>query len=427
METILTPTQSNDVIQSTLILTFDHRVIFSQDVFNPINSTLIQLLKTQNAEPAPRVLVILDQGLTHGNPDLIRQIHAYFQTYKTVAHLVDEPMVIPGGEGAKSNPEIHTLLVNLLNSAKLCRHSYVVVAGGGAVLDAVCYAASIVHRGIRQIRIPTTVLAQTDAGIGIKNGIDAYGKKNFLGTFHPPHAVINDSSFLESLDMNHWRSGTAEAIKVALIRDPEFFDWIEANAQALVDRNLPIMKALIRKGAEHHLHHIATCGDPFEKGSARPLDFGHWSAHKLEQLTHFEIGHGNAVAIGIALDTLYAEEIGLLGIMNSKRILNCLVALGFQIWNEALASTDPITGQLNILQGVEEFREHLGGRLSIPLIRKIGKLVTAHVIQESALKSALTRLALYRNIPTNVVDQANQYYLNRVRSNATLGTPPSTI
>ena len=204
--------------------------------------------------------------------------------------------------------------------------------GGGAVLDAAGYAAATAHRGIRLIRVPTTVLAQDDSAMGVKNGINAFGKKNYLGTFAPPFAVINDVAFLQTLPDRHWRAGVSEAIKAALIKDRAFFDFLESQAAALKARDLVAMEQVIRRCAVLHLSHIASGGDPFELGSSRPLDFGHWSAHKLEQLTDHRLGHGEAVAIGIALDTTYSYLAGFLPEDDWRRIISLLPALGLSVY-----------------------------------------------------------------------------------------------
>ena len=160
---------------------------------------------------------------------------------------------------------------------------------------------------------PTTTLSQADSGVGVKNGLNAFGQKNFIGTFTPPFAVINDFNLLATLAPRDKRSGYVEAVKVACIRDANFFDELERDAGQLAAFEPAAMKQLIRRCAELHLDHIATSGDPFEAGSARPLDFGHWAAHKLEQLSDFHICHGEAVAIGIALDVIYSRDSRLAG------------------------------------------------------------------------------------------------------------------
>ncbi|MEP6664077.1 MAG: 3-dehydroquinate synthase, partial [Verrucomicrobiota bacterium] len=257
------------------------------------------------------------------------------------------------------------------------RHSYILAVGGGALLDVVGLAAATTHRGVRHVRIPTTTLSQDDSGVGVKNGINAFGKKNFIGTFSPPFAVINDFQLLSSLPARDKRAGYVEAIKVALIRDKNFFETIEHDAPLLTEFEPAAMQRLIFRSAELHLNHIATSGDPFEFGSARPLDFGHWAAHKLEQLSDYQIRHGEAVAIGIALDVIYARKIGLLDAKSAERILILLEKLGFELFANELLNVDA-ENNLLVLKGFEEFREHLGGELAITLLRAIGEGVEVH-------------------------------------------------
>jgi 3-dehydroquinate synthase len=205
--------------------------------------------------------------------------------------------------------------------------------------------------------------------VGVKNGINYFGKKNFLGTFAPPFAVFNDPHFLTTLDNRDWRSGISEAIKVALIREPAFFHWLEEQASLLAARDMPAMQYLVKRCAQLHLEHIASL-DPFESGTSRPLDFGHWSAHKLEQLTGFSLRHGEAVAVGIALDSTYSYLSGMLTLQDLERILALFKKLGLPVSHPLIE----ITGADSpLLQGLTEFREHLGGQLTIMLLRGIGK------------------------------------------------------
>jgi len=221
------------------------------------------------------------------------------------------------------------------------------------------------------VRIPSTTLSQADSGVGVKNGINAFGKKNFIGTFAVPWAVINDFDLLASLSPRDKRAGYIEAVKVACIRDGEFFELLERDAAPLSNFEPEAMQRLIRRCAELHLNHIATSGDPFEMGSARPLDFGHWAAHKLEQLSDYRIRHGEAVAVGIALDVIYSRRMGFLPVAQAERILRLIESLGFELYAHELAHADS-EGGFVVLKGLEEFREHLGGRLTITLLRGIG-------------------------------------------------------
>ena len=303
---------------------------------------------------------------------------------------------ILGGEEAKNDESLLYQVIDAVNAHGIDRHSYLVAIGGGAVLDMVGYAAAISHRGVRHIRIPTTVLSQNDSGVGVKNGVNFYRKKNFLGTFAPPVAVFNDYHFLTTLSDLDWRSGMSEAVKVALIKDASFFDWIEHNATMLAARDMGAMKFLVKRCAALHLEHVAG-KDPFETGSSRPLDFGHWSAHKLEALADFSIRHGEAVAIGIALDTAYSMRTKRLSEADARRILVVLQNLGFPLQHPLLKFEE---GNSPLLDGLNEFREHLGGKLTIMLLIAIGTGEEVHEMNEKTIREASEWLENYANQQT---------------------------
>ena len=362
------------VIERSIQVSWQLRVFFTEDVFASGNLTLCSAL----ADVAPRkVLVVVDESLAQAQPNLGRQIETYFASHDSRLKLVCGPVVISGGERAKNSyapvAEIHSLI----DRHHIDRHSYLIAVGGGALLDVAGLAAATAHRGVRHVRIPSTTLAQADSGVGVKNGINAFSKKNFIGTFAPPFAVINDFNLLATLEPRDKRAGYVEAVKVACIRDVKFFEAIERDLEILAAFEPSAMKHLIRRCAELHLDHIAGNGDPFEMGSARPLDFGHWAAHKLEQLSDFSIRHGEAVAIGIALDVIYSGSIGLLDEKSAERILQLLERLGFDLFANELLNVGS-DGNLQVLGGLNEFREHLGGELTVTLLREIGNGVEVH-------------------------------------------------
>lgn len=379
-------------IRCTIRVAFRHRVIFTRDVLDDGNEVLERVLEDPEGGPPPGVLVFVDAGVARARPDIADAACRYFASRPAAGSLRGEPREVPGGERAKAGWTVVGGILDAIRDARLCRHSYAVTIGGGAVLDVVGFAASIAHRGIRQVRIPTTVLAQDDAGVGIKNGIDAFGRKNWAGAFSPPHAVINDASFLRTLDDANWRAGTAEAVKAALIRDPSFFRWIERNASRLAQRDMAAMERLVRRCAELHVRHIAAGGDPFERGRVRPLDFGHWAAHRIEQATRYEVGHGAAVAVGMALDVLYSRFAGMLRPREADRILRVLAELGFDLWCPALEEADVRTGAPAILAGLDDFREHMGGRLCIVLLEGIGRPTHAETIDPATVARAIEGL-----------------------------------
>ncbi len=378
-------------IERTVTVSWQHQVLFTQNVFDTENAALRNVLIAGEEREPRKVLIVLDEALAEAQPTLAQQIQAYFNTHSNVAHLVCPPIVMEGGERTKNSyfhvSEVHSQI----DRYHIDRHSYLICVGGGALLDMVGLATATAHRGIRHVRIPTTTLSQNDSGVGVKNGINAFGKKNFIGSFAPPFAVINDFQLLATLEPRDKRNGFVEAVKVACIRDANFFDEIERDADALRDFEPSAMRRLIHRCAELHMNHIATSGDPFEMGSARPLDFGHWAAHKLEQISEYRIRHGEAVAIGIALDCIYARDMGFLEDSDCDRILRLLERLGFSLWSNDLLQEDE-EGKLVVIKGLEEFREHLGGRLTITLLRNVGEGFEVHEMNLPKVLNAIREL-----------------------------------
>jgi len=376
--------------------TFRYPLLFTTDVFAPENLALRDVVAVGGDLPA-RIVFVVDRGVMADRKGLRQLIARYARRHREVMTLAAPVLVIPGGERIKNTTRYVDRVQRLVNDVGICRHSYVVAVGGGAVLDVVGYGAATAHRGVRLIRLPTTVLAQDDSGVGVKNGINAFGKKNFLGTFAPPFAVINDFDFLSTLSDRDVRSGLSEAVKVALIKDAPFFDYLEANADRLRARDRSVLEYVVRRSAILHAEHIARGGDPFEQGSSRPLDFGHWAAHKLEQLTHHRLRHGEAVAIGLALDTTYSYLIGSLDESTWERILDLLQRLGLPLYDAALRPRRG--GFKGVLAGLEEFREHLGGELTIMLLRGIGQVYDAHDIDGRVMIRSTQLLSERRATP----------------------------
>jgi 3-dehydroquinate synthase len=371
-----------DFLQQSFQVHFTYPVYFTENLFYSSNIIFRQFMESQYFGTPKRILFLIDDEVVKYHPELPTQISEYVSALN--GYTLTNIMVVPGGEKCKNETVHFDKIIEAVNHQGIDRHSYLIAIGGGSLLDLAGYAAAVSHRGIRHIRIPTTVLAQNDSGIGVKNSVNYKGKKNFLGTFAPPAAVFNDCIFLTSLNERDWRSGISEAIKVALIKDKIFFEWIEANSTALANRDMDAMKYLIKHCASLHMEHIRS-GDPFELGSSRPLDFGHWSAHKLEQLTNFEIRHGEAVALGIALDSVYSFFSNQISETDAERIIHLLQQLGF-------ATTHPLMMIENvespILIGLDEFREHLGGQLTIMLLQAIGKGEEVHELDTNTLKNA---------------------------------------
>src|ERR1700677_2634773 len=366
-----------DVRVQSFDISYEYPVVFTRDAFSSGNRSLIDALSRREGDKLHRCGIFVDEGVLAALPELADQISTYASFHAKHLKIVGKLVPVAGGERCKNDPEMISSLLKKFSELAIDRHSFVIAIGGGAVLDAVGYAAAIFHRGVRHIRFPTTVLAQDDSGVGVKNAVNSLGLKNLVGTFAPPWAIINDNAFIDCLPAREKRAGMAEAVKVALIRDGNFFRWIESNTAALARFSRPHLEHLTKDCAELHMRQIRLGGDPFESGSARPLDFGHWSAHKLEHLTRNEVNHGEAVAIGIALDTRYSVMAGLLPEGEDERVIRILERLGFTLWHDALRQKNP-KGQLSLMQGLADFQEHLGGELAITLLADIGRGVEVH-------------------------------------------------
>ncbi|HET6408528.1 MAG TPA: 3-dehydroquinate synthase, partial [Chthoniobacteraceae bacterium] len=336
-------------------------------------------------------LVYVDANTAAAHPKLGDLVREYFAARPDRITLADDLQVVPGGESIKNNFALIDGFMRQMLERHMDRQSFIIIIGGGAVMDGVGLAAALVHRGLRQVRVPTTVLGQNDAGVGLKNGVNFVGGKNALGTFAPPFAVLNDFEFLRTLPERDWLCGVAEAWKVSIIRDRAFFDWLCAHADRFPRRDESAMEALVRRCAEIHLEHIRTNGDPFEYGRARPLDFGHWSAHKLELLSNFRISHGEAVANGVLLDSIYAARKGWITEGEVDRIESGLRASGFKLWFEELDQLLP-DGKRAIFSGLEDFREHLGGELTVTFPKGIGARQEVHEVEIEQMEQALLAL-----------------------------------
>jgi 3-dehydroquinate synthase len=371
---------------------FRFPVAFTSGVWQPQNPLFVDIIRRLEPDRRHRVFVVIDDQVARVQPWLVGEIKTYFAAWPDALELVAPPVLVPGGEAVKNDITHCFRLLQWINETGLDRQSFVVVIGGGAVLDMTSFAAAIAHRSVRIVRMPTTVLSQADSGIAVKNGLNLFGKKNFIGTFVPPFAVLNDSDFLESLDRRDKIAGVSEAIKVALLRDPAFYAFLEAHADRIASGDCGVLAALIRRSAELHLTHICGNGDPFELGSARPLDFGHWAAHKLEALSAHRLRHGEAVAIGMALDLTYASLMGYLSSQTLTRVLDLLEAVGFQLWDDALSEREP-SGRFALIEGLREFREHLGGELHVTLIRDIGESFEVTTMDESVVRRSIELLA----------------------------------
>ncbi len=366
-------------------VTFKHRVVFTRGAFGEGGADLAAVLSEGGGR---RALVLIEETVAAAWPDLAREIEGFFEKHEVVLRGIQ---VMPGGEAVKADDAWVRETWRWIDESHLDRHSYLLAIGGGAFLDAVGFAAATAHRGVRLVRMPTTTLAQDDSGVGVKCAINAFGKKNWIGAFAVPFAVINDFRFLHSQPEETRRAGLIEAVKVALVKDRGFFEWIEANVSRLAALEPEALEICVEKSALLHANHICGGGDPFETGSSRPLDFGHWAAHKLEALTGYRLAHAPAVAIGLALDTLYSTRSGMAPASLAERVFPVLEALGLETHHPALDWLDE-AGKRRVFDGLDEFREHLGGDLTVLMLRDIGEGVDVHRLDQEIAAACIDEL-----------------------------------
>jgi 3-dehydroquinate synthase len=389
---------------------FVHRLRFTEDVLGDEQQVLLDVLEKPGCSrpggPRPaRVQFWLDGHVANAQPDLAERLSAFAAAHPDDLVQAGDVRLVPGGEAIKNDIHLLEGMLKVFEAANLDRRSYVVVVGGGAVLDAVGFAAAIAHRGLRLVRLPTTTLSQADSGVGVKNSVNLFGKKNWIGTFAVPWAVVNDAALLSTLPDRDFICGFSEAVKVSLLKDRGLFERLSRDAAAIRQREPGATRPVIRASAEWHLRHITRGGDPFENEVARPLDFGHWSAHKLEIMSNFALRHGEAVAIGVAIDCVYSALVHGLARRDAERVLRCLAELGFPLSHPCLADTEVL------FAGLEEFRQHLGGELTLTMLRGVGEPMDVHEVDYSSMSAAIEVVLEFsrRHCPAAHADEAPTY------------------
>lgn len=364
---------------------FKHRVVFTRDAFGEGAADLAAILREGGGRKA---LVFLEEAVAAAWPALAASVDGFLRQQDIASGGVH---LLPGGEPVKADDSLVRDVWARIDACHLDRHSYLFAIGGGAFLDAVGFAAATAHRGVRLLRFPTTTLSQDDSGVGVKCAINAFGKKNWLGSFAVPFAVVNDFRLLLSQDEAASRDGLVEAVKVALVKDASFFEWIETHAARLAALETAVLEECVERSALLHARHIAEGGDPFETGSSRPLDFGHWAAHKLEALTGYGLSHARAVAVGLALDTLYSARSGMAPAALADRTLAVLRKLRMAVHHPALDERDA-AGRRLVFAGLDEFREHLGGELTVLMLEDIGRARDVHRLEWPLLDRCIDEL-----------------------------------
>ncbi len=379
-------------------------VVFTENVFDPDNRALVDALDRLKENRVHRAMVFIDSNVADAQPELIQQIIQYFEAHGDDIELAEEPRVIPGGEIIKNDMDVVGPMISAMIDAHLCRHSYAIIVGGGAVLDTVGLAASLMRRGIRVVRIPTTLYAQINAGLGLEVSVNFDGRKNSVGAFAPPFAVINDWQFFYSLPDRDWLSGVTEAFRLAILFDGEWFDELYSMLNVLPQRRSEDLAYVLSRTAQIYLGALESASDPLEEHSGRPLDLGHWSAYKLESISAFEIPHAEATAMGVLIDACYASRQGWLSNADFERIYTAYAQLGVPLWFPELEEVSA-DGNLSIFHGIPDFQEHKGGILSIPFPTGLGSTRQEYLIDLAVMEEVFEQLKCLASSPVELQNE----------------------
>jgi 3-dehydroquinate synthase len=289
---------------------------------------------------------------------------------------------MPDGERSKRLVTLEKLAEELVNQGA-DRGITLIALGGGVVGDVTGFLASVYMRGVDVVQIPTTVLAQVDAAIGGKTGVNLLSGKNLLGTFHQPRAVLIDPIVLETLPPREYRAGLYESLKCGIIGDPGLFRLFEERRREILDRDPVAVEKVIADSVR--LKAAVVSADEREGGLRRVLNFGHTIGHALEAETHYtQLLHGEAVAWGMIAATHIALSTGKLDSLTAGRITNSV--LGFGRLSRVTFKT------AGILQRLRSDKKTQQGVVHFILPREIGKVEITCDVPEAMVRSAVDEI-----------------------------------
>lgn len=276
-----------------------------------------------------------------------------------------ETLTFPPGEQSKSRDSWARLTDELLER-RFGRDSGLIALGGGVTGDLAGFVAATYMRGIPYLQVPTTLLAMLDASVGGKTGVDTPQGKNLIGAFHPPAAVIADPLTLRPLPERDYRAGLAEAVKHGLVADGAYFEWMEAEAPALTRRDPTAVARLIRRSVEIKAEVVGR--DEREAGRRSILNAGHTVAHALEQVTRYQLSHGEAVALGLIVECQLAERLGIAPAGVRRRISSLLARLGLPLHLPRGVDSDAL------LAGMASDKKNRGAQIRFALASGVGHI-----------------------------------------------------
>lgn len=322
--------------------------------------------------PGRHVLIVSDANVA---PHYLARVEAAFAGKRFASH------ILPPGEQEKTLARFGELM-SALAALGASRDATLIALGGGVIGDMTGFAAACWMRGVRFVQLPTTLLAMVDSSVGGKTAVDLPEGKNLVGAFHQPSAVIADTATLATLPDRELRAGLAEVIKYGALGDAAFFDWVAANAAALLSRDADALARAIATSCAHKAGIVAR--DETETGERMLLNLGHTFGHAIEAEQGFGgLVHGEAVAVGMVLAARLSAELGLAPAQDTERLVAALDALGLP--TAVPEGLDPEA----LLARMRLDKKNLSGTLRLILWRGIGRAFVATSIDEAAVRSVL--------------------------------------
>lgn len=290
-------------------------------------------------------------------------------------------VTLPDGEQYKDLDSFNRIMTALLEQ-RFERGCTIVALGGGVIGDIAGFAAAAYQRGVRFVQIPTTLLAQVDSAVGGKTAVNHALGKNMIGAFHQPIAVISDLDTLATLPDREFCAGFAEIIKYGLIRDAEFFHWLERHAEQLLGREAAALSYAVQRSCEHKAAVVAA--DEHESGVRALLNLGHTFGHAIEHALGYGVWlHGEAIAAGMCMAARLSVRLGLLGTAEAERISTLLARVNLPTQAPAALPAAELHSAMRV------DKKNLDGRIRLVLLEGIGRACLRDDYAEEALMTTL--------------------------------------
>ena len=348
-------------------------IIVGADLIAQAAERIVPVLKR------PRVVIITDENVA---PIYLEPLMASLQG----ANVQCDAITVPAGEQSKSFAQFEKLCESVLE-LKVERSTTLIALGGGVIGDLVGYAAASVLRGMPFIQVPTTLLSQVDSSVGGKTGINTRHGKNLVGAFCQPKLVLADTAALNTLDHRQLMAGYAEVVKYGLIDDPDFFEWLERHAQALIDGDMDKRRRAILASCAAKARVVAE--DELESGKRALLNLGHTFGHALEAETGYggALLHGEAVAIGTVMAFDLSQRLGLCSGQDRGRLTAHFSALKLPMDLAALDTAEWTTDKL--MDHMSRDKKVENGKLAFVLARGIGGVFITRDVADKDVRALL--------------------------------------